>query len=91
MELADDAYEMGRAEAPLRPCRVDTESVLHYLLSSLVYEQFCAPGLATEIIYSRAWNTSLISFLTDSGRSEIRQERKRLFRGSTLHVKTQNP
>ena len=31
VELAEYAYKTWRAETPLCPCRVDTESVLHYL------------------------------------------------------------
>ena len=40
VELAEYAYKIWRAETPLCPCRVETESFLLYLFLSPLYEQW---------------------------------------------------
>ena len=46
VELAKYAYKIWRAETPLCPCRVEAESVTHYLFFCPLYEQFRAPDFA---------------------------------------------
>ena len=90
VKRAEYAFKIWRAETPLCPCRVDTESVLHYLFFCSLYEQFSSPEFATGNIYSLIWTSNLQNFIIDSGRFGSRTERKRHFQESTLLPKTHN-
>ena len=90
VELAEYAYKIWRAESPLCPCRVEAESVTHYLFFCPLYEQFRAPDFAAGNIYSLTWTTNLKNFIIDSGRFERSTERKRHFQESTRLLKTHN-
>ena len=90
VELAEYAYKIWRAETPLCPCRVEAESVTHYLFFCPLYEQFRAPDFAAGNIYSLTWTTNLKNFIIDSGRFERSTERKRHFQESTRLLKTHN-